>query len=263
MAVIQQKGKFRPVRKPQTLIRILLALLALSMTPANSREKSPRHCVVGDVPYVQQMHNYCGPASLTSVLTFWGLDIDQATIGKAVFDKSLQATNGADMILFARAKGFSAYSWNSDMGDLKAKLLTGCPVIVLQDSSITDKSGHYRVAIGYDDDKKVIYVNDPYEPDTKSISYDRFQTLWNRHGNWALLVCAKEKDQFKVELDEKNPVVHIDLAYVYFKRHDLESAERESMAALKLEPTNYCAKDLLARSTQALGARSKSSDKQK
>ncbi len=246
------------IKDPRCIISLLLVTMILGITPTFGGEKLPGKCVLGDVPYVQQMRNYCGPASLTSVLRYWGQDIDQVAIGKAVYDKALQATNGADMILFARDKGFAAYSWNSTIDDLKIKLMAGIPVIVLQDSSLSDRSGHFRVATGYDDDKKIVYVNDPYEPETKSISYDDFTTMWRRWGNWALLVCTKDRDMYKAELDEKNPVVHIDLAYIYFQRHNLEAAERESMVALKLEPGNFCAKDLLAKSSRALGARSKS-----
>jgi uncharacterized protein len=249
----------KQLRSPHNSIALLALALIIVIAPSFGGEKTiPTRCVIAKVPYVQQMRNYCGPASLTSVLTYWGVDVDQATVGNSVFDKSLQATNGADMILFARQKGLSAYSWNSDLADLKSKLVSGCPVIVLQDSSITDKSGHYRVATGYDDEKRVIYVNDPYEPANKAMPYDKFQTLWDRHGNWALLACAPDHDQFKKDLDENNPVVHIDLAYIYYKHHDNESAERESMLALKLEPGNYCAKDLLHKATLALGARGKS-----
>lgn len=256
------KHTMKQIKDSRSTVILLIVALVIGIAPSFGGEKSPSRCVLSNVPYVQQMKNYCGPASLTSVLRYWGLKIDQTTIGKSVFDKNLQATNGADMILFARGKGFSAYSWNSDLDDLKQKLASGFPVIVLQDSSTTDKSGHYRVATGYDDTKRVIYVNDPYEPETKSIAYDKFEALWAPHGNWALLACAKDRDQFKVELDEHNPVVHIDLAYVYYKRNELAAAEKESMAALKLEPSNFCARDLFNKSSRALGAKSKS-DKQK
>jgi len=128
-------------------------------------------------------------------------------------------------------------------------------VIVLQDSSATDTSGHYRVVTGYDDKSNVFFVNDPYEPENKSMPYSKFETLWDRHGNWSLLVCTKDRDAFKQELDEKNPVVHIDLAYIYYKHGELDAAERESRLALALEPANYSAKNLLAQATR--GARSK------
>jgi hypothetical protein len=158
------------------------------------------------------------------------------------------------MIIYARDKGFSAYSWNSSMNDLKSKLSQGLPAIVLQDYKLSDRSGHFRVVTGYDDDARVMHVNDPYEPQTKTIPYDKFETLWASRGYWALLVCPADRDAFKKELDEKNAVVHIDLAYVYYKRGNLEAAQKESRLALAVEPQNYNAQSLLAKATIAAGA---------
>jgi predicted double-glycine peptidase len=218
----------------------------------------PEKFVMSNVPYVQQMTNYCGPASLTSVLNYWGTSTDQKTVGKGCYDAQIQATNGADMMLYARSKGFSAYSWNSDMNDLKTKLADGVPVIVLQDISLRDTSGHYRVITGYDSKQRVFYMNDPYEPMNKWMNENTFSKLWSKHGNWALLVCPPEKDTYKVSLDEKNPVVHIDLAYIYYKRGNAAAAEKESRLALALEPANYSAKSLLAKATAAHGSKNKS-----
>ncbi|MBI2842955.1 MAG: C39 family peptidase [Armatimonadetes bacterium] len=237
------------------IVSLLLLFTATVIAPSFG-ENVPTRSKLADLPYIQQLKNYCGPAVVASVLGYWGLATDQKTIGKAIFDKGLQATNGADMIIYAREKGFSAYSWNSSIADLKEKLALGMPVIVLQDSSRTDRSGHYRIATGYDDASSVVFVKDPYDPYAKEIPYDEFERLWRRHGNWSLLICPAERDTFKESLDEKNPVVHIDLAYIYYKRGNIEASERESRLALALEPGNYSARDLFAKATHALGARS-------
>jgi predicted double-glycine peptidase len=238
-------------------LAFILILLSAAIWPSFGSEKLPEQCKVDGVPYVKQLKNYCGPASLTCVLNYWGINTDQKTVGKDIFDTTLQATNGADMLLYARGKGLSSYSWDSNLTDIKKKLAQGIPVIVLQDSSVTDTSGHYRVATGYDDKRSVILVNDPYEPETKEMDQTKFQKLWDRHGNWSLLICPQNLDVFKQDLSDNNPVVHIDLAYIYYKHGDLESAERESKAALALEPANYSAKNLLMKTTNALGARGK------
>lgn len=243
------------LESPQVSIIILFVFLA-GILPTFG-EKLPSRCKLQNVPYIKQLTNYCGPATLATVLKYWKEDVTQEAIGKDVYDPSIKATNGADMMLFARKRGFSAYSWNSSLPDIKEKLALGIPVIVLQDTSLADRSGHYRVVAGYDDEAEVVYVCDPYEPEKKEISYDMFLTLWQRHGNWSLLICPADRDVFKVQLDEKNPVVHIDLAYVYLKRGDLEAAERESRIALALEPQNYSAQTILSRTTRAAGSRAK------
>lgn len=243
------------VKTPLLVALVLFALLPVGVVPSFG-EKLPS-CTSLNVPYVQQMTDYCGPAVLTSVLRFWSIAADQVTVGKSVFDPAIRATNGADMIIYAREKGLAAYSWNSSMSDLKAKLSLGVPVIVLQDYAQSDRSGHYRVATGYDDDARVFYVNDPYEPQTKTISYEKFENLWASRGYWALLVCSADKDTFKKQLDEQNAVVHVDLAYVYYRKGDLEAAQKESRLALAVEPHNYNAQSLLSQATIAAGARAK------
>ncbi|MEN6371024.1 MAG: C39 family peptidase [Armatimonadota bacterium] len=244
---------------------IALSLLLIGVLPTFS-EKLPSRCLISSVPYVKQLTNYCGPATLTTVLKYWQADANQESVGEEVYDSSIKATNGADMMLYARKRGFSAYSWNSSLADLKEKLALGIPVIVLQDTSVMDRSGHYRVVTGYDETAGVVYVSDPYEPDKKQIDYNTFLTLWQRHGNWSLLVCPANRDVFKQDLDEKNPVVHIDLAYIYYKRGDNKAAEKESRLALALEPQNYSAQMLLSKAISAAGTHSeadKSDGKQK
>lgn len=243
--------------RPLLVSIIALFVLLVGILPTFG-EKLPSRCLLSGVPYIKQMTNYCGPATITTVLKYWQVDADQESVGKEVYDRSIKATNGADMMLYARKKGFSSYSWNSSIPDLKEKLALGIPVIVLQDTSAADRSGHYRVATGYDEKAGVIFVSDPYEPDKKEIDYDTFLTLWQRHGNWSLLVCPADRDTFKQQLDEKNPVVHIDLAYIYYKRGDNTAAERESRLALALEPQNYSAQTLLSKAISAAGTRSKS-----
>ncbi len=243
--------------KPAILFVMAVIAFLTGILPSLG-ERVPARAKLENVPYVQQLKNYCGPASLASVLNYWGLKIDQKAIGADCYDPAIEATNGADMMFFARNKGYSAYSWNSGLLDIKNKLAQGVPVIVIQDTSLTDKSGHYRVAVGYDDDERVIYVIDPYEPETRRLSYDLFESLWERHGYWALLICPAKRDTFRTELDEKNPVVHLDLAYVYYKNGQMKESERESRLALALEPGNYTAKDILAKSMlAAAGSRAK------
>lgn len=240
-----------------SLISLFILFSLLSGVLPSFGEKPPSSLVIESIPSITQIKDYCGPASLAMVLKYWGFTADQKAIGKVVFDPSVSGTNGAEMILYARKKGLSAYSWNSNLSDLKEKLAAKIPIIVLQDCNLTDTSGHYRVAIGYDDKAGVVYVRDSYEPNNKSIPYATFEKLWKRHGNWSLLICPNNKDSFKKELDDMNPIVHIDLAYAYYKHGDLIAAERESRIALALDPENYNAKSLLANATSAAGTQQK------
>lgn len=238
-------------RRNWTSVAIMLGLLLLAtVAPAYN----PASCQLPNVERVKQITNYCGPACLTSVMRFHGKTITQEAIGKEVYDASSGATNGADMLYYARQAGFRAYTWNSSMQDVKEKISAGIPVIVLQQNSTVDVSGHYRVLTGFDDALGRFYVMDPYYDSIKTLSYDQCERLWKTMGHWALAVIPPDKDKFVVQLDEKNPVVHMDLSQALFKHRDYTNAYIEAKRALDLEPGNRFALSMLGKIKGASGS---------
>jgi len=213
----------------------------------------PSHQLQG-IPKIKQLRNYCGPAVLSSVMQYFGRQITQEEVGKDVYDRINGSTNGADMLYYARAKGFSAYSWNSSVQDVKKKLAAGAPVIVLQQNSKVDTSGHYRILTGFNDKTGEFSVMDPYYDEITKLSYEDCGKLWAKMGYWALLVAPKEKDTFAAELDLKNPVVHMDLSYANYKRKNLDQALEEANLALDLEPNNTYTLAMIDRIETAMGA---------
>ena len=229
-------------------------LLGLFLTASLAHAEAPKSLKMDGVPRVKQLKNYCGPAALSSVLRYLGRDVSQEAIGQAIYDGQSGATSGADLLLYGRENGFSAYSWNSGTADVKAKLAAGLPVIVLQQNSLTDSSGHYRVLTGYDDNASKFYVMDPYYDDITELSYSRCERLWRDTGHWALVIVPPAKDTFKKELDAHNPVVHMDLSYALYKRKKYEDALKEVRMALNLEPDNTYANSMLSKIRRAMGA---------
>lgn len=234
----------------------LLILTSLVIAP-NVRAEDPASFKISGVPRIKQMTNYCGPACLAAVLQYQGKNIAQDAIGKAVYDPTTGSTNGADMLIYARDNGLAAYSYNTSIEGVKRKISAGVPVIVLQQNSTKDSSGHYRVLTGFDDKLKKFNVMDPYYDNITEMTYSECERLWNRMGHWALLVMPKDKDHFKSELDEQNPVVHMDLSFAWFKHKNYADALQEANTALKLEPGNVFAKSLLRKIKSAMAAQAK------
>lgn len=225
---------------------------------ASGDGKTPLKFVIGDFPRVQQLPNYCGPASLSTVLRYWGKDDqNQEAIGKHVYDSKISATNGADLLVYARNIGFSAYSFNGTISNIKQLLWQGLPIIVLQNTSKSDSSGHFRVVIGYDEEADSMFIFDSYQPDQEKISCKEFASLWSARGNWGLLVIPTQKDTFAKQMNDRNPVVHLDLAQAYYRKALLDEADREIRTALKLEPGNPDAQELLNRIQNTRGATGK------
>ncbi len=58
------------------------------------------------VPYIQQDSQFCGPAALASVLSYYGAPVDQKTIGNKVYSEKLQGALITDLERYARDAGF-------------------------------------------------------------------------------------------------------------------------------------------------------------
>jgi predicted double-glycine peptidase len=214
----------------------------------------PAKVHLAGVNHVKQLPNYCGPASLSMVLSYWGKSLDQKEIANTVYDRKEQATNGSDLLLYARELGFSAYSINSTLEDVKRKLAAGVPLIVQQYFSPNDNTNHMRVVVGYNDSEKNFVLSDPEEQTETKMSYAEFGKLWQDQGNWALVVVPTQKDPFKEKLVDQNPVLHMDLAYAYFKKNQMQLAEQEAKLAMKLVPANAEMSAIFSKAHQRLVA---------
>ena len=232
----------------------ILIIMGLFLSGSLAYTEIPDNYKMDGVPRIKQLHNYCGPACVTAVMQYYGEKTTQETVGKEVYDPLSGATNGADMLFYARQKGYAAYSWNTNIEDVKKKLAEGIPVIVLQQNSAEDTSGHYRVLTGYDDNAEKFYVMDPYYDNITELKYSVCKSWWGKMGYWALMVAPTEKDKFKTELYTKNPVVHMDLAYANYKRKNYDGALAEANMALELEPGNKFAVSMLDKIQNAIGA---------
>jgi ABC-type bacteriocin/lantibiotic exporter with double-glycine peptidase domain len=242
------------MRLHKTLSTSALVLLSIALAAQFTLAASPTAFKIEGVPRIKQATNFCGPAALASVLQYHGEKITQQDVGKAVFDSADRATNGADMLLYVRNKGYAAYSWNSGVADAKRKIAAGAPVLALQHNSLTDASGHYRVLTGYDDAQSKFYVMDPYYDDITELSYAQCERLWKPMGYWGLLIVPAAKDAFASELGARNPVVHMDLSFALYKQKDYTGALKEAQLALTLEPGNSYTISLLTKINRAMGA---------
>ena len=205
----------------------------------------PNKYFINTVPFTRQLPNFCGPASLVSLLAYYDIPLTQKVIASCAYDSGKSGTNGADLLLYCREKGLSAYSFNSTLPELKKLIAKGYPVIVLQEWSKNNKTGHFRVAVGYNDSERTITLRDSMTPKLVKLSYTGFDNLWQRRGRWAMLAMPPKKDSFKDDFGTSNAVVHMDLAQAYLRRKDFKSAEQECRKALGIEPQNPFAHKLL------------------
>lgn len=147
--------------------------------------------VLLDVPFVKQKDEFCGPASLSSVFKFYGIDIPQEDIGKEVYNPKLKGALITDLEDFAKSKGFKTVLKKSNINEIKVFIDEKKPVIALIDLGFWIISQpHYVVIVGYND--KGFFVHSGYE-EKVFIPYEDFEKKWNKLGKTILVIYKWER----------------------------------------------------------------------
>jgi ABC-type bacteriocin/lantibiotic exporter with double-glycine peptidase domain len=120
---------------------------------------------VSGVPFVRQEHaSDCGPAALSSVLQYWGLDDARESIERALEKPGQPAgTLAGDLRDYARTRGLRAYVFGGTLRDIQHELALGRPVIAGVHQRLTSERvlRHYVVVVGYHEDRGQILLVDP------------------------------------------------------------------------------------------------------
>ncbi|MEN6463896.1 MAG: C39 family peptidase [Syntrophaceae bacterium] len=168
-------------------VNLFIALLALIFVAADAYADPalPRTYLIKNVPIYRQGAAECGPTALSMVLNYYGVRKSKDELKGELNFSPKRGISPVSIIYFP----FSKYDFkgeivlNSTINDLKLWLSRNRPVIVRQyanrNNKLYSKIGHYRVAVGYDDEKQIIYVNDPEKPETFPISYRDFNEYWD------------------------------------------------------------------------------------
>lgn len=131
---------------------------------------------ISGVPYkYQNENNWCGPASLAMVLSYWGEYVSQENIADSVINPD-NLTKCENLAKYAKSLGFNAFYDSITIEELKENISMGYPIIVLQRFSLDYSWGHFRVVIGYD--VETIINHDPLQGENYNLSYDDFVELW-------------------------------------------------------------------------------------
>lgn len=143
------------------------------------------------VPFFPQEEYYCGPASLASVLGFYGLTIEQQDIADEVYLPGLKGTLPIDILLYAKGKGFNTSYYSGSTDDLKRQISMNRPVMLFLNVGYnTYPKGHYIVAVGYNDGMSVFIAHSGREKE-RLFSYKELERLWEKTGFATILIGPK------------------------------------------------------------------------
>jgi len=154
-----------------------------------------------EVPHVSQDLNYCAPAAAAMVAAFHNKHIDQALLARLSSARSERhrGTSLQDLARALQMLGLDAkvsclacdarYKHQSrdesleiairrSLLTVKKEITANRPVIVAIRQRL--QGAHAVVVVGFDDDERRVYYNDPGSktPQTKAVSYEQFAEWW-------------------------------------------------------------------------------------
>ncbi len=113
------------------------------------------------------------------VLRYYGFDITQSEVANNIITQG----GGSEicLVFWLQEIGFNPYVLDMDIENIKYALRKGYPLIVFQSYSLTNDAPHGRVVVGYNNEKKVLIVHDPWSYAKKNyeMSYSLFTNLCN------------------------------------------------------------------------------------
>jgi ABC-type bacteriocin/lantibiotic exporter with double-glycine peptidase domain len=138
------------------------------------------------VPFVAQAREQCGPAALSSVLAYHGVELAPEAIAETTYNEKLKGSLITDLENFARGLAFQTRSDRGTVEELTAFIRAGKPVIVLVDLGRWFVSQpHYLVLFGYSPEGLI--AHDGIKT-ARLFRYPDFERMWEKMGRTYLLV---------------------------------------------------------------------------
>jgi predicted double-glycine peptidase len=174
-------------KNPLSFIFSITAIFLVSscLTAQQIHQTHDMH-VISDVPFFPQEDYQCGPASLASILTYWGIHNTPDEIGREIFSKSARGTLTIDMMLYTQKKGLYVEQFKGTKEALRNYVDSGYPLIVLVDYGISVfQMNHFMVVTGYNDHGVIVNSG---QSQNKFLPEKDFMAAWKKTAYWTLLI---------------------------------------------------------------------------
>ncbi len=174
-----------------------------SPTPTNTPLPLPQTVRLDNLQILPQKFNNCGPANLTIILNYYGVDSNQLDIAASIrpyYDD--RNVSPWEMVKYVnensplKAKTFVG----GDLDTLKQLLAAGFPVIIEKGllPEGEDWMGHYLTLIGYDEPQQTFLALDtflgPWDSSGLRESYDFIEEYWQQFNNRFVIIYPPEQE---------------------------------------------------------------------
>lgn len=157
------------------------------------RDDLPRRQELTGTPFFPQDAYQCGPAALATALTAAGYPATPDVLTPQVYVPARQGSLQVEMLAAARRNGALTLVIPPRLEALLAEVAAGNPVVVMQNLGFSwAPAWHYAVVIGYDLDRKDIWLRSGTTK-REEMSLNTFARTWERSGNWGFLTLPAGK----------------------------------------------------------------------
>lgn len=140
------------------------------------------------VPFVRQMENGCGAASVAMVARYWGLDKHPEQVYRDLYQPEQKGILLSDMQRYLEQSGFQAYTLRGEFDDLERHSAKGRPIIVALKKNRA-KRLHFAVLLGVENGR--VWLNDPTRKKASRLKRESFLAQWNAAERWMLLAAPR------------------------------------------------------------------------
>jgi uncharacterized protein YvpB len=178
----------------QTLQAVVLSCSLCGFLPA---QEPPG--VWLDVPFVKQIKEGCGAASIAMVMQYWSRQspdkpaINANEIYKILYSKEGHGIYASDLEAYFQEHGFITFTFRGEWDDLRQHLEKGRPLLV----ALKPAAGqplHYVVVTGMDWQKKLVLLNDPAQRKLLKQDKSSFEREWSAAEKWTLLALPQSQE---------------------------------------------------------------------
>lgn len=186
-------------------------------------------------PSVAQLRNHCGPASCELYLRFFGISAEQIEIAR-----SIKVPDGGTPVYrmksYLEKAGFHARRIEADLPRLRALIDRDIPVILEEDYS---SSRHVAVAIGYDDARGILEVQDPMTHAVRETTYEELEKIQAFSNAGALIGVPANRPEMLKALDDAGAIdceyiSLVDRAWALYDEENFELADKLVQNSLTL-----------------------------